>query len=158
MVSSWAIVINALLLASFWLALYGDRSTPEAVVVCKPPCKDGEVICTWDSGGNGFNGSTDCQRKCGSPVGDGEACKLTVNKTCYWAWTKEAGWACFAGPVPCDSDGSVFLSAYVPCVDLNRDYGGCGNCSNCCSHACHCKDLMEDKSECLCGKKDSWFH
>ena len=146
-----ALVTNVLLFACFWIALYGDRAELKDPVICRPPCKNGEVICTWDSGGNGFNGSTDCQRKCGAPVGNGQACSLSANRTCYWGWREGVGWACFSGPVPCSPNGTVFDSAYLPCAEFDRDYGGCGDCSNCCSHKCHCQDLIEDKSECVCG-------
>ena len=131
----------------------GARSVP----VCTPPCPNGGVICTWDNGGNGYNGSTDCQRHCGAPVGTGEACNASKNKTCYWGWTKDAGWACFSGPPPCSPDNTVFNSAYMTCASYDRDYGGCektDGCQDCCSKACHCRDLIEDKSECVCGKKD----
>ena len=126
------------------------------VPICTPPCKTGEVICTWDSGGNGFNGSTSCQRACGAPVGSGAACKMSANNTCWWGWTKEAGWACFSGPPPCSPDKDVIGSAYLTCAEFQRDYGGCEGqsgheCDICCSKKCHCVDLIEDKSECQCG-------
>ena len=124
--------------------------------VCTSPCKDGEVICTWNDGGNGFNGSTNCQRSCGPPVGNGTACALSSNKTCYWGWTEKSGWACFSGPPPCSQDKDVIGSAYLTCADFQRDYGGCegrsgDGCKTCCSGKCHCVDLVEDKSECVCG-------
>lgn len=131
------------------------EDVPESVILCSPLCKDGEVICTWIEGGNGFAGGTDCQRKCGSPVGGGEACKMSANNTCYWAWTKAAGWACFSGSPPCLSDESIIGSAYLTCADLKQGYGGCegtSDCQACCSKVCHCKDVDEGKSECACGK------
>ena len=131
-----------------------NATVPMVTLVCIPPCPDGGVICTWNNGGNGYNGSEDCQRKCGSPVGNNEACKDSANKTCWWGWTKSAGWACFSGPPPCSDDGDVILSAYMTCAELQSGYGGCphtADCTGCCSKKCHCQDLIEDKSECLCG-------
>lgn len=147
----------ALCLLSLTTSSSQDKNTtvPIAPLVCIPPCSTGDIICTWDYGGNGYNGSEDCQRKCGSPVGTNEACKFSSNKTCWWGWTKSAGWACFSGPPPCEDDGGVILSAYMTCAQLQSGYGGCikaADCTNCCSKQCHCKDLIEDKSECLCGK------
>jgi len=134
---------------------YAEAGEPTDVIPCSPPCKNSDVICTWNNGGNGFGGGTDCQRKCGSPVGNGDACKLSLNKTCYWGWTEAAGWACFSGVPPCDPDGSVIGSAYMTCAELKQDYGGCegtSDCQSCCSKLCHCRNVDEGKSECLCGK------
>ena len=144
-------MIAVLAVVGFTSILYAKAGDPADVIPCSPPCKDGDVICTWNSGGNGFGGGTDCQRKCGSPVGNGDACKLSLNNTCYWGWTKAAGWACFSGPPPCDQDGSVIGSAYLTCAEYKHDYGGC-DCQSCCSNLCHCQDLEEGKSECVCGK------
>lgn len=162
--------VSSVMIVFFYLVFYttveeytvtAARSTvPDITVVCIPPCTDGQVICTWNNGGNGYNGSDDCQRKCGSPVGSDEACKVSSSKTCYWAWTKDAGWACFSGSPPCLSDDSVILSAYMTCADLKISYGGCVNstdCNSCCTKSCHCKDLEEEKSECLCGKGQGTF-
>ena len=140
-------------------AAVGD-SKPLIVVVCIPPCANGGVICTWNNGGNGHNGSEDCQRKCGSPVGTGEACKASANGTCYWGWTQESGWACFSGPPPCIEDDGVFNSAYMTCTEFDRDYGGCKSlsaCTQCCSKTCHCRDLEEEKSECVCGGTNYYY-
>ena len=148
-------MIAAVFIALLLAAAFALRPLQDAAPVCTPPCKNGEVICTWDNGGNGFNGSSSCQRACGPPVGSGDACKLSANKTCYWGWTKDAGWACFSGPPPCVPDNSVIGSAYLTCADLKEDYGGCQGTSNCnsvcCSKKCHCVDLEEEKSECVCG-------
>lgn len=141
----------ALFLAFLLHVLRGSADKPASVIVCIPPCGPAMPICTWSEGGNSFKDGSDCQRKCGPPVGDGEACKLSASKTCYWGWTKEAGFACFSGPAPCDGNNTVFNSALMDCKSFNREYGGCGNCSNCCSKTCHCRDLIEDKSECVCG-------
>ena len=146
----------------FLLTLVYSRVTevtepaPYATIVCIPPCSTGEVICTWNNGGNGYNGSESCQRSCGYPVGNGKACNDSAKKTCYWGYRGDAGWACFSGPAPCSTDGSVIGSAYLTCADYKAQYGGCnstGSCNDCCSKACHCRDLIEDKSECLCGAK-----
>ena len=151
-------MIIAVLVASLLAVFSASRQPEDPVPICTPPCKDGGVICTWNNGGNGFNGSSSCQRACGSPVGSGEACKLSYNKTCYWGWIKEVGWACFSGPPPCVPDGSVIGSAYLTCADLKKAYGGCQGTSNCisvcCSKLCHCVDLEEEKSECSCGAGD----
>ena len=125
-------------------------SNDRAVNLCHPPCKDGGVICTWNDGGNGYNGSESCQRACGSPVGSDSACKLSVHDQCWWGYTDDSGWACFAGPTPCSPDKSVIASSYVPCAEWKRDYGGC-NCDVCCSKTCTCINLIEDKAECVCG-------
>lgn len=133
------------------------RSSPMKTVVCIPPCSMGQVICTFNDGGNGFNGSESCQRSCGPPVGNGKACKASGNHTCYWGWTSDAGWACFSGPPPCSPNNTVFDSAYMTCAAFKADYGGCnstGTCNTCCSKTCHCRDLIEDKSECVCGMQD----
>ena len=142
-------VVPFLAFLAFALNELADR--PESVIVCIPPCGPSAVICTWNDGGNGFKNGSDCQRKCGEPVGDGAACKLSRSKICYWGWTKDAGFACFSGPVPCDPNETVFNSALMDCKSFNREYGGCGNCTNCCSKTCHCRDLIEDKCECVCG-------
>ena len=42
----------------------------------------------------------------------------------------------------------------MTCSELQSGYGGCphtADCNGCCSKKCHCQDLIEDKSECLCG-------
>ena len=148
--------IQVVLFLSFVLPrILVEDTVPDIVIVCVPPCSNGQVICTWNNGGNKFNGSEDCQRSCGAPVGNGKACKLSANKTCFWGYTGNAGWACFSGPPPCSPDNSVIGSAYLTCAAYNASYGGCngtGGCDTCCSHSCYCKDLIEDKSECLCGK------
>ena len=149
-------LFQLILISSLCYIFVSGDSKPEVVVVCIPPCANGDIICTWNNGGNEYNGSEDCQRKCGNPVGTGEACKLSANKTCYWGWTKEAGWACFSGPSPCVDDNSVILSAYMTCASLESSYGGCkgaADCGACCSKSCHCIDLEEEKSECVCGNK-----
>lgn len=143
-----------LLIQSYIPVAYSD--VPIVAITCMPPCSDGQVICTWNDGGNGYNGSTDCQRHCGPPVGSGSACKASSNGTCYWAWTKDAGWACYSGPPPCVEDDEIIVSAYLTCADIDRGYGGCthlADCTVCCSGQCHCKDLEEGKSVCECGKK-----
>jgi hypothetical protein len=158
------LIINLIQLSVFLLAIHdaaGERGVdggnkPFAVIVCIPPCPDGSVICTWDNGGNGYNGSTSCQRSCGDPVGSGAACKASANHTCYWGWSKDSGWACFSGAPPCSGNDSVIGSAYMTCADLQRGYGGCthtSDCSQCCSKTCYCQDLEEEKSMCVCGTK-----
>ena len=149
--------VVTILFCSVLVAVCAWRSLATLFVVCTPPCKNGEVICTWNNGGNGFNGSTSCQRACGPPVGDGSACKLSANKTCFWGYTeKSISWACFSGPPPCSPDKDIISSSYLTCAEWQRDYGGCKGtsghgCDICCSGKCHCIDLEEDKSECACG-------
>ena len=131
-------------------------SVPEVTIVCIPPCSNGEVICTWDHGGNGFNGSTDCQRHCGDPVGSGTACKASPTNACYWGYNNSTGWACYSGPAPCQPDGAIMVSAYLTCAEVASGYGGCthiADCPACCSKECYCQDLVEDKSVCKCGRK-----
>lgn len=152
------IFMTILLMATTSLVIgsASNTSVPYTTIVCIPPCTNGQVICTWNSGGNGYKGGEDCQRKCGAPVGTGEACKASSNSTCWWGWTKDAGWACFSGIPPCSGDNDVILSAYMSCADLMSGYGGCtkaADCTQCCSKECHCRDLEESKSECVCGAK-----
>ena len=45
----------------------------------------------------------------------------------------------------------------MTCASLESGYGGCKgavDCGACCSKSCHCVDLEEKKSECVCGKKN----
>ena len=72
-------VVMLFLSSALFAAVCATEVQVSTVPICTPPCKTGEVICTWDSGGNGFNGSTSCQRACGAPVGSGSACKMSAN-------------------------------------------------------------------------------
>ena len=156
-VSERAVFVGAVaVVVSVMVAMAVAGSVPEVTIVCIPPCSNGEVICTWDHGGNGYNGSTDCQRHCGDPVGSGSACKASSANTCYWGFTNDTGWACISGPPPCATDNEIMVSAYLTCAQVASGYGGCthiADCAACCSKACYCQDLVEDKSVCRCGKK-----
>ena len=160
-VSERAVFVGAAaVVVSVMVAMAVAGSVPEVTIVCIPPCSNGEVICTWDHGGNGYNGSTDCQRHCGGPVGSGSACKASSANTCYWGWTNDTGYACFSGPLPCFPDNDTLDDTYMTCAGREREGYGCdklADCNHCCSGQCLCKDLIEDKSICICGKPSNWL-
>lgn len=158
--------VVTILFCSVLAAVCAWRALGTLFVVCTPPCKNGEMICTWKDGGNGFNGSS-CQHACGPPVGDGSACKLSANKTCYWGHTeKSMVYACFSGPIPCSPDKEIIDTSFLTCAEWQKDYGGCKwtsghGCDPCCSGNCHCIHLGEDEkkvSACVCDWKKVGLH
>ena len=131
-------------------------NVPLVTIVCIPPCSNSEVICTWDHGGNGFNGSTDCRQHCGEPNVPGSACMASSTNICYWGWTNDTGWACFSGPPPCLPYNDILDDTYMTCAGREREGYGCdklADCTKCCSGYCLCRDLVEDKQFAYVGNQ-----
>ncbi len=117
--------------------------------ICTPPCSQNQLICDFDHGGNGYKPGScfqgNCSDVCQYACQTGVVGKLSKDGKCWWGYIND--WGCFAGEPPCSDKGDVIGSAYLPCKDIDCTV----NENECCSKKASCKDLIEDKSECVCN-------
>ena len=132
------------------IAIASTMFDPTDPSVCKPPCSNGDLICSYDHGGNGYTGgacfSGDCDEYCQNACQTG-SCKESSDGHCWWGFVEVFG--CFAGEPPCRSKDSIIGSAYISCKE--HDCNTTADPTQCCSGEVYCEDLKEDKSQCACN-------
>ena len=99
------------------IAIASTMFDPTDPSVCKPPCSNGDLICSYDHGGNGYTGgacfSGDCDEYCQNACQTG-SCKESSDGHCWWGFVEVFG--CFAGEQPaCHEKYTIIDSSYVSC-------------------------------------------